>query len=429
MPSSRVLVVGTTSDYIALIRRRYPHRALFLTDPGERTRAREDTPEQAEEILCDLTDTPRILRAIRDHIHHYGLAVDGVACFDCESLELAARLAKQLSLPFPSPLAVAHSRNKFLCKEAWRRAEVVCPETAVARNRSDVSNFLERVGNPIILKPLTGSGGELVFRCAEHSDCLLAYDAIRRRLSEAGENRMYAHDPVVPGDFDPLRHVVLEKFIPGLEYSCDFFMENGRLEIIRTAKKIPGSETQVGTTAAYVVPGALPAEISSRVFQDQIHRGAISLGLERALCMVDFIVWQGKAYLLELTPRPGGDCLPPLIQQSCGLDMLGLALDIAQRRKIYLPQRQRWETLVGVRLFAESEGTVKGIDDFDMRKDPRVREVFIKRLPGHRVVLPPKDYDSRLLGHVIFMPSGSIPLEAECSEVSGKLKVEMEAPD
>ncbi|MFB0508150.1 MAG: ATP-grasp domain-containing protein [Thermodesulfobacteriota bacterium] len=428
MPSSRVVVVGTTTDYIELIRRRYPHRALFLTDPGERARAREDTPGQAEEILCDLTDTPRILRALGDHKHRYGLAVDGVACFDCESLGLAARLANQLGLPFPSPLAVAHSRNKFLCKEAWKRAEVVCPEAAVARNRSDVSNFLDRVGKPIMLKPLTGSGGELVFRCAEHADCLLAYDTIRRRLSEAGENRMYAQDPIVPGDFDPRRHVVLEEFIPGLEYSCDFFIENGHLQIIRIAKKIPDSETQVGTTAAYVVPAALPPEIPSRVFQNQIHRGATALGLERALCMVDFIVWKGKAYLLELTPRPGGDCLPPLIQQSCGLDMLGLALDIAQGRKISLPQTQSWETLVGVRLFAESEGTVKDIDDCDIRKDPRVQEVFIKRWPGHRVVLPPKDYDSRLLGHVIFMPSGSIPLEAECAELSGKLKVEMEAP-
>ena len=142
--------------------------------------------------------------------------------------------------------------------------------------------------------------------------------------------------------------------------------------------------------------------------------------------MVDFIVWQGNAYLLELTPRPGGDCLPWLIQQSCGLDMIGLALDMAQGRNISTPVSQSWKTLVGLRLFASHSGAVKEIDDGDLRRDPRVQEVLIKRKPGHRVILPPKDYDSRLFGHVIFKPKMITGLEAECAELAGKLKVVME---
>jgi biotin carboxylase len=427
MHSPRVVVVGTTSDYIELIRRRYPHRALFLTDPAERMKAREETPGPGEEILCHFTNDAEVLRVLKDHLHRYDLAVDGVACFDCEYLGSAAYLASQLGLPFPSPSAVAQSRNKFLSKQAWKRAEVVCPEAAVVRNRSELYEFVDRVGKPVILKPLTGSGGELVFRCADHTDCLQAYDTMINSLSEAGENRLYVQDASAPGDLDPIQDVVLEEFIPGQEYSCDFFLENGRLEIIRTAKKIPTAGAQVGTTtAAYIVPAELPAEIPFPLFQDQLHRAATALGLDRALCMVDFIVWQGKAYLLELTPRPGGDCLPWLIQKSCGLDMIGLALDMAQGRNISPLPRQSWETLVGLRLFAQHGGTVKEIDQGDLRQDPRVQEVFIKRNPGHRVILPPNDYDSRLLGHVIFRPTASKSLEAECVELASKLKVVME---
>ncbi|UCG21171.1 MAG: ATP-grasp domain-containing protein [Deltaproteobacteria bacterium] len=427
MHSPRVVVVGTTSDYIELIRRRYPHRALFLTNPAERIKAREETPGPAEEILCHFTDDAEVLRVLKDHLRRYRLTVDGVACFDCEYLGSAAFLAQRLGLPFPSPSAVAQTRNKFLSKQAWKRAEVACPEAAVVRNRAEISKFLDRVGKSVILKPLTGSGGELVFRCADHNDCLQAYDTMINRLSKAGENRLYLQDPLAPGDLDPIQDVVLEEFIPGQEYSCDFFLENGRLEVIRTAKKIPTAETQVGaTTAAYVVPAELPAEIPAAVFVDQLYRAATALGLDRALCMVDFIVSQGKAYLLELTPRPGGDCLPWLIQQSCGLDMIGLALDMAQRRNISNLSRQSWETLVGLRLFAQDAGTVKEIDEGDLRQDPRVQEVFIKRRPGHRVVLPPNDYDSRLFGHVIFRPRGSTSLETECVELASKLKVVME---
>jgi len=427
MHAPRVVVVGTTSDYIELIRRRYPHRALFLTNPAERMKAQEETPGPDEEILCDFSDHEEVLRVLRDHLRRFRLAVDGVACFDCEYLGSAADLAGRLGLPFPSPSAVAQSRNKFLSKEAWKKAKVVCPEAAVVRNRKELSQFFDRVGKPVILKPLTGSGGELVFRCADHTDCLQAYDTVIHRLGEAGENRLYLQDPTAPGDLNPIQDVVVEEFIPGPEYSCDFFLNNGRLEVIRTAKKIPTEGAQVGTTtAAYIVPAELPADIPSPVFLDQLYRAATALGLDRALCMVDFIVWQGKAYLLELTPRPGGDCLPWLIQQSCGLDMIGLALDMAQGRNISTLPIQSWKTLVGLRLFAQHGGTVKEIDEGDLRQDPRVQEVFIKRRPGHRVVLPPKDYDSRLFGHVIFRPTTSTSLEADCVELASKLRVVME---
>jgi len=92
MQSPRVVVVGTTSDYIELIRRRYPHRALFLTNPAERAMASEETPGPAEEILCDFTDDGQVLNILKDHLRRYGLAVDGVACFDCEYLGFAAYL-------------------------------------------------------------------------------------------------------------------------------------------------------------------------------------------------------------------------------------------------------------------------------------------------------------------------------------------------
>ncbi|UCG12520.1 MAG: hypothetical protein JSU72_18855, partial [Deltaproteobacteria bacterium] len=79
-----------------------------------------------------------------------------------------------------------------------------------------------------------------------------------------------------------------------------------------------------------------------------------------------------------------------------------------------------------LRLFAQYGGTVKEIDERDLRRDPRVQEVFIKRRPGQRVVLPPNDYDSRLFGHVIFRPTTSTSQERECAELASKLRVVME---
>jgi hypothetical protein len=427
MASKRVLVVGTTADYIDLIRRRYPGRALFLTDPGERERAAEDSPVPDEEILGDLTRAPPLLERLRTLLDRFGLTADGVACFDCESLGLAAELAGACRLPFPLPEAVALCRNKFLSKQAWQAAGVDCPRSRIVQSTSEAVSFLEGLAGPVILKPLTGSGGELVFRCDRPEACRSALATMQARLGGAGGNRMYMPGQAGARGFDPLRDVVIEEFIPGREFSCDFLVENDRLTIIRTAAKVPASGLHTGATAAYLVPASLPPEIGGERFRDQLHRAARALGLTRAICMVDFMVWRGRAYLLELTPRPGGDCLPWLIRQSSGLDMLGLALDFAQGRDFPLPGPERWERLAGLRLFARQGGIVRAINDAALREDGRVREVFIKRRPGHRVTLPPEDYDSRLLGHVVFKPLERTSLEDECSELADKLLVEMQA--
>jgi len=426
MPSRRVVVVGTTSDYIHLIRRRHPDRALFITDPSERAKAREENPGAGEEIVGDLTDTGAMIHALAHHLDRYGIVAEGVVCFDCESLELAASVAQELGLPFPSPSAVALSRNKFLSKVTWQNAKVACPRTAIARSPSDALRFLDRISKPVILKPLTGSGSELVFKCSGWGDCLSAYETIIRRLSESKANRMYMPGQTACGGFDPLRDIVMEEFIDGPEYSCDFYIKSGHVEVIRTAKKIPGAGGQFGTTAAYAVPAILPGGLSFEDFRDQVHRAARVLGMQRALCMIDFFVCEGQPYLLELTPRAGGDCLPWLIRQSSGLDMLGLAMDFARDVEISLPAADDWDSLVGLRLFASHAGVVRKLDSRWLHQDPRVREVMIKRLPGHRVVLPPTDYDSRLLGHAIFKPSGKVRIEEECAELASKLIVEME---
>ncbi len=141
--------------------------------------------------------------------------------------------------------------------------------------------------------------------------------------------------------------------------------------------------------------------------------------------MLDFIVQDNRAFMIELTPRPGGDCLPPLLLNSCGMDILGCTLDFAEGHPFVPDTSLQWQPLVGVRLFAACSGEIEQIDSSALLRDHRVVESHLKRGPGHRVVLPPEDYESRLLGHVIFKPAGPESIENECIEIASKLKIEM----
>ena len=425
MPDHRVVVVGTTTDYIDLIARRFPGRALFLTEAHERATGYEPPPDERSEILCDLMQPEAVLATLYDHLKQWSIEPIGIACFDCETLSLAAFLAEKLSLPFVSAEAVRSARSKFISKSQWRQAGVACPQAGLVASSAEAAAFLEKVDRPIVLKPLTGSGSELVFLCSSSDDCRQAVEIMKTRLESHPNARMYSRQ--TGSDGSNARQVfVAEEYIRGTEYSCDFMVDGGRVEVIRMARKFPAADSPLGTILAYFLPAELPSEIDRLAFQRQLQAGAGALGITHSLCMLDFIVSDGMAYMIELTPRIGGDCLPPLIRHSCGLDMLGTVLDFAAGKALAVPEVSRWRPLVGVRLFAAQAGIITAIDDHRLQEDHRVCEVYLKRRPGHQVVLPPQDYESRLLGHVIIQPLRLNDIAGEAAEIAAKLIVKMD---
>lgn len=421
-----MLVVGTTADYIDIIRRRFPGRAIFLTDSLERAKATEPCPPLPTELLCNLACHEETLVRLREHLNRWRIELSGITCFDCESLALAAQIARALSLPYVSLEAVVTCRNKYACKKMWHEAGLPCPDAELVRDVSEAESFLNRIGDAAVLKPLAGSGSEYVFPCSNNNECRTAFCTLESKLSELQNN---PKKPLYSRDRSEaiMRHAyVIEEFIQGIEYSCDFVLDGDRLEIVRVARKVPACGLPFGTTLAYVVPSDLPPTLDPERFRCQLRNASRVLGLERAMCMLDFIVREGEALMIEMTPRPGGDCLPPLLLKSAGLDMLGFALDFAEGHFPAIPEPSRWKLLVGLRLFAKVPGTIAELDTEALQEDRRVIEYHIKHEPGHRVILPPEDYDSQLLGHVIFEPLDPDNIEEECAEITQLLEIEME---
>ena len=426
MPSNRVVVVGTTADYIHLIERRLPGRALFLTDQAERARACEPEPDDASEVLADLAIREDALAVLRAHLHWHDIVPTGVACFDDESMALAAAVARMLSLPYVGADAVPVCRSKHESKRRWRQAGLPCPRAELVRSEAEALAFQRTLGRAVVLKPLTGSGSELTFICRGEGECRTAFRQLRDRLCGHRDARMYAAQGDADGGLDPHEVFVAEEFVEGDEYSCDFLVHGDEVAVVRVAAKIPAARHSFGTTMAYVVPAELPAPIERSGFHRQLLRAARAVGIDRSVCMLDFIVRDGEALMLEIAPRPGGDCLPALIRHSSGVDMLELTLDYAEGRAIALPPAEQWQPCVGLRLIASQPGRIRCIDTRALEADPHAREVHLKHGRGHCVVLPPHDYDSRILGHVILDPQGIRDLPTACAELAARLSVQME---
>jgi biotin carboxylase len=416
----RVLVVGTTGDYVDWIDRHYPGRAIFLTDPQARAKASEPVPDVRTEVLSDLTDEGTVWAVLQEHLEQYGMEASGVVCFDDESMHLAALLAGRLKLPYPSPQAVLTCRSKHRCKEAWRAAGVPTARSILATSEADAADFARQLNAPCVLKPLTGSGSELVFTCRTPRQAADAFRKIRQGLQLRAANRMYS-----PDEQAPPQAVLAEELITSQEYSCDFLLEGGRARVIRFAHKLLAPNAPPGTARGYIIPSPPPGPDPQSI-ASFLARAAHAVGLDRAVCMLDFFADGERLSLLEIAPRPGGDCLPWLIRHSSGLDMLALALDFAERRPLNIPPADQWKPTVGLRIRADREGTLRRVRTDRLAADPRVRQIHLIRRPGHKIVLPPEDYDSWIFGHLVFQPDEGISIGSQCDDLRAKLTIEIE---
>jgi predicted ATP-grasp superfamily ATP-dependent carboligase len=393
------LVVGTTPDYIEWIRTVEPEKNIFLTDSLIRQRAKESSPDAKEEILCDLADYQTAGACLERHLACRGLVLDGITCFDCESMELAAILAEQYSLPYPSRESIGLCRNKYLCKLKWQEAGLDCPKTRRIYSPDDTESFFAEHKGRMVLKPLTGAGSEHVYLCNSSVEARTSYGLILSAMERKGSDRLYGPSG------SPNELVVAEELIDGEEYSCDFIIDNTQIRPVRLTKKLHAVNRPFGTIHGYVLCNSLPEKISEEIFFETLRQSALSLRIDYGICMLDFIVRDNKMVLLEIAPRPGGDCLPYLLLKARGIDMLKLSLDFA-RQKHSAPAvffDNSAPVFMGMKIIAEKGGVLREVDASAIKTDKRVIETGLSHEPGHTVVMPPEDYNSWILGHIIVM--------------------------
>ncbi|MFH1374756.1 MAG: ATP-grasp domain-containing protein [bacterium] len=426
MSDRRVLVVGTTPDYIAHIHERYPGRALFLTDPAKRIGSTETAPDHTSEVVCHLADKGDVLNALEKHLQRTNQSLSGVACYDCEWLGLAASLAQYYDLPFPTVESVQVSRDKFLTKKRWAEYGVRCPKVELVYSGWQVIRLIEQFGGPVVLKPLTGSGSELTFQCHDKNDLGAAFRTIKDGLQSRQQSPLYASGSGHSGGSVVDQPILVEELIKGREYSADFIIADDNVSVIRVAKKLHGDALPFGTTMAYVVPAKLPAGVTCGTLTERLRNAAKALGLTRAICMVDFMVNENELVFLELTPRVGGDCLPPLIRCSCGLDTIGLALDFAEGGKCEIPPAHQSKEHIGMRFLSMRSGVLADVNYSGLSEDLRVKGIFIKYAPGHVISVPPENYDSWLLGHVIFESRTDVNHRRQCDDIRQKIIINVE---
>ena len=279
-----------------------------------------------------------------------------------------------------------------------------------------------------MIKPLSGSGSELLFHCSKESEVRDAVKIMEEELPKRRTNPLFYPfpDPVRDHLIDPCRSWVAEEFVSGEEFSCDFVYRNGEAVLIRETGKVKAPEKPFGSVLAYTFPPLYPEGFHKARLLDLLRKAVRSLGFDWGFFMADYIVRGGLPVLIELTPRPGGDSIPDLVKVGAGLDTLNLYLRFAARRfQAPPPVRLRPQAYASINLYAPEEGTLAELDGSRIRDLARVKHLFFKKARGDRIVLPPRDYDNRLLGYCIVEPDPDTDLIAECRRLEALLTVSL----
>lgn len=246
------------------------------------------------------------------------------------------------------------------------------------------SAFWSRLQNEFdtdaILKPSRNSGSRgiaKVSRNMDKGDFIRAYD---EALSESRDHS-----------------VLIEQFIEGPEFSIEMIVWRGDIHVLTvTDKKTTGAPHFV--ELGHNQPSCFSAT-DVETLKAAAVAGVRALGVNNCACHAEAKLMNGKAYLMEVGARLGGDFISTeLTHLSTGVDMVAAAIDVALGVEPDLSAKEDPKG-VCIRYFCPKPGKLVSISNTEVLNNPHVYlwEIY----PKEGDVIPAVTSSLCRSGHVI----------------------------
>lgn len=271
------------------------------------------------------------------------LKIDGILSFACDpGVVTAAYVAEKMGLPSSGPYeSVEILQNKGKFRKFLTENNFNVP---VAKQYTDIEtalNDIEMFNWPVIVKPTDSAGSKGVTK-VEEKDKLK--DAINYALKFSHSNEFIIED-------------FLEKI--GDSSDCDSFSVDGELKFVSfSAQKFDENCENPYTPAAFTWPASISKEHQEEL-TNEIQRLLKLLDMKNSIYNIETReCTNGKAYIMECSPRGGGNRLAEMIRYMTGVDMitnivksaLGMELDVIEQKEL----KDNWAEII---LHSEKEGT------------------------------------------------------------------------
>ena len=271
----------------------------------------------------------RTVARIEDWVGVNRQRIGGVVGVDEErQFGLSRRIAERFSAPFASEETCARASNKILQKVWFGRNDVPTPAWALVSSADDPG--FDRVPYPAVVKAISGYGSQFMSRCLDADEARAAYSRWSASATRAvGDvrfepRRLDLGDGMV--DVDTRTEFLLERWVGGTEFSCEFMVRGGGIELIRVAQKVQGAHfgffdgTLLLSRARVEEAGVGMDRLASLCA-----RVALSLDASSGVCMVDFLFEDGELVVLEASIRSGLSATNHMMFDLVGYSTLALS--------------------------------------------------------------------------------------------------------
>jgi len=293
----RILLLATTTGYQT---RAFGEAAsklgVELVFGLDRCRGLDD-PWGDHSLAVRFYDDPRSVDAIVSASQDG--PISGILALGDQPTVLAALAAEVLRLPFHSAAAARTSRNKLDARNRLLAAGLLVPSFISASIDDDSETLAARVPYPCVVKPLALSGSRGVIRADNPGALSTAFARLRHILGAPDIKTM--KDPA-------LRQVLIEGFIPGVEFAVDGLMHQGVFDALAIFDKPDPLDGPFFEETIYVTPSAHDTATQRHIVA-AIAAAASAIGLSHGPVHAECRVNQHGVFVLEVAARPiGGLC-------------------------------------------------------------------------------------------------------------------------
>ena len=233
--------------------------------------------------------------------------IDGIMSFACDpGVIIAAYVAEQMGLPNVGPYeSVCILQNKGKFREFLTKNNFNVPTAKSYKNIDDALKDVEIFHWPVIVKPTDCAGSKGVTRVDEPKKL---EESIQYALSYSRSNEF-----------------IIEDFITqhGFSSDTDSFSIDGELKFVSfNCQRFDCKAKNPYTPAAYSWPSSMTAE-HQKELKNEIQRLLKLLKMRTAIYNIETREGtDGKAYIMELSPRGGGNRLSECLRYATGVDMI-----------------------------------------------------------------------------------------------------------
>ena len=287
------------------------------------------------------------------------LQIDGIMSFAVDpGVVTAAYVADRMGLPQAGPYeSVCILQNKELFRSFLESNGFNVPKSRGFSTYDEAYSDRDYFTWPVIVKPVDSAGSKGVSRVDSPDDLKAAFENAKSH-SFSGK-------------------VIIEEFIEkeGCSSDSDCFSVDGELKFVSfSAQRFDERASNPYTPAAYSWPSTMTREQESEL-TSELQRLITLLGMRTSIYNVETRVGRnGKCYIMEVSPRGGGNRLAEMLRMATGVDMITAAVKAALGEKVtdieQRPYDGHWAEVI---LHADKSGTFQGLE-ISQELEPYVME-------------------------------------------------------